>query len=70
MNMSRMRRSRDRVALPSFDTDELLKIIQKLVQIERRWFPNAPDHTLYVRPTIIGTRPCKPLRHCASFDVP
>ncbi|GJE98000.1 branched-chain amino acid aminotransferase [Phanerochaete sordida] len=57
MNMARMRRSRDRVALPAFDTDELLKLIQKLVAVEQRWIPNAPGHSLYVRPTIIGTRP-------------
>ena len=68
--MARMRRSRDRVALPGFDTDELLKLIQKLVLVEQRWIPNAPGHSLYVRPTIIGTRPCEHLRHSASRAVP
>lgn len=56
--MARMERSRSRVALPAFDTNELLKLIQKLVQVETRWIPNLKGHSLYVRPTLIGTRPC------------
>jgi branched-chain amino acid aminotransferase len=57
--MARMERSRARVALPGFDTDELLKLIQKLVNIEQRWIPKTKGYSLYVRPTLIGTRPCK-----------
>ena len=57
-NMERMEMSAGRVALPPFDTNELLKLIQKLVNIELRWIPNVKGHSLYVRPSIIGTRPC------------
>lgn len=56
LNMARMERSRDRVALPAFDTNELLKLIQKLVTLEARWIPQAPGYSLYIRPTMIGTR--------------
>ena len=59
MNMARMDRSRDRLALPGFDTNELLKLIKKLVAIEARWIPRVPGHSLYIRPTLIGTRACK-----------
>ncbi len=59
MNMARLERTRDRIALPTFDTNELIKLIKKLVVIESRWIPNVPGHSLYVRPTMIGTRPCK-----------
>ena len=58
LNMKRMERSLGRVALPSFDTNELLKLIQKLVHIESRWIPNRKGYSLYVRPTLIGTRAC------------
>ncbi|KAI0078548.1 branched-chain amino acid aminotransferase II [Panus rudis PR-1116 ss-1] len=57
LNMARMQRSAGRVALPPFDTDELLKLIKKLVSVEKRWIPNVKGYSLYVRPTIIGTRP-------------
>ncbi|KIP07318.1 hypothetical protein PHLGIDRAFT_35481 [Phlebiopsis gigantea 11061_1 CR5-6] len=56
LNMKRMERSLGRVALPSFDTNELLKLIQKLVHVESRWIPNLNGYSLYVRPTLIGTR--------------
>jgi len=57
LNMARMDRSRERVALPPMDTDEVLKLIQRLVTLERRWIPTVPGHSLYIRPTLIGTRP-------------
>ncbi|KAH8101468.1 branched-chain amino acid aminotransferase II [Cristinia sonorae] len=57
LNMLRMKRSTARIALPAFDADELLKLIKKLVALESRWIPNLKGHSLYIRPTIIGTRP-------------
>lgn len=57
LNMARMERSADRVALPAFDTDALLVLIKRLVMIDARWIPSQPGYSLYVRPTIIGTRP-------------
>ncbi|KAI0697146.1 aminotransferase [Cytidiella melzeri] len=56
MNMARMDRSRERVALPAMDTREVLKIIQRLVKLEERWIPRVPGYSLYIRPTLIGTR--------------
>ncbi|OJT14249.1 Branched-chain-amino-acid aminotransferase, mitochondrial [Trametes pubescens] len=55
-NMDRMTMSAGRVALPPFDTAELLKLIRRLVAIEQRWIPTQKGHSLYIRPTIIGTR--------------
>ncbi|KAI0696412.1 aminotransferase [Cerioporus squamosus] len=31
---------------------------RKLVLIEKRWIPTVKGHSLYIRPTIIGTRDC------------
>ncbi|KAI0708199.1 branched-chain amino acid aminotransferase II [Cerioporus squamosus] len=55
-NMARFARSAARVALPAFDPVELLKLIKKLVTIDKRWVPGAKRHSLYIRPMIIGTR--------------
>ncbi|KAI0920452.1 hypothetical protein AcV5_010181 [Taiwanofungus camphoratus] len=57
LNMARMKRSTDRIALPPFDTDVLLALIKRLIAIEARWIPALKGHSLYIRPTIIGTRP-------------
>ncbi|KAN0138703.1 branched-chain amino acid aminotransferase II [Lactarius tabidus] len=46
LNMERMARSAERVALPAFDANALLILIKRLVAID-----------LYIRPTLIGTRP-------------
>ncbi|KAF8959825.1 aminotransferase [Flammula alnicola] len=56
-NMERLARSVARVALPPFNTDELLTLIEHFVKIESRWVPTLPDYSLYIRPTVIGTRP-------------
>ncbi|KAI5120861.1 hypothetical protein M0805_008234 [Coniferiporia weirii] len=56
LNMKRMKSSAERVALPPFDTDALLALIKKLVAVDHRWIPALPGHSLYIRPTMIGTR--------------
>ena len=40
----------------SLNTDELLKLIKELIKVESRWIPDLPGYSLYIRPTIIGTR--------------
>ncbi len=64
LNMARMDRSRERIALPPVDFDEVLKIIKRLVKLEERWIPRIQGHSLYIRPTLIGTRECP----CIFFD--
>ncbi|KAI1703196.1 amino-transferase class IV domain-containing protein [Ditylenchus destructor] len=57
VNMERMRRTAKRAALPDFNGDELLKIIMKLIDLDREWVPYPENTSLYVRPTFIGTDP-------------
>ncbi|MGH0120819.1 UNVERIFIED_CONTAM: hypothetical protein FKN15_069645 [Acipenser sinensis] len=54
-NMERMLRSACRAGLPSFDKEELLECIKKLVEIEKTWVPDSSSASLYIRPTLIGT---------------
>jgi branched-chain amino acid aminotransferase len=44
----------------TFNADALLELIKLLVMIDSRWVPQSPGCSLYIRPTLIGTRPCKP----------
>ncbi|KAJ7599359.1 aminotransferase [Mycena floridula] len=56
LNMARFARSADRVALPPFNQQALLELIKRLIQVEYRWLLPIPEHCLYIRPTMIGTR--------------
>ncbi|KAF4623974.1 hypothetical protein D9613_001365 [Agrocybe pediades] len=55
-NMKRLARSADRVALPPFDTKAVLELLKRFIEVEQRWIPTQPGYSLYIRPTIIGTR--------------
>ncbi|KAF7306703.1 Branched-chain-amino-acid aminotransferase [Mycena indigotica] len=56
MNMKRMNNSAQRLALPTFNGDALLDLIKRLISLDRHWIPKEPGHSLYVRPTLIGTQ--------------
>lgn len=55
--MARFARSSARLALPSFDTAELLACLKALLRVERGWIPSAPGFSLYLRPTHAATTP-------------
>lgn len=49
-NMQRMRDSAERIQLPDFDADFLLRAILKLVELDQDWVPDVPNASLYIRP--------------------
>ncbi|KAK9695961.1 branched-chain-amino-acid transaminase bat2 [Basidiobolus ranarum] len=55
LNMNRLRRSSERLTLPTFDTNELIECIKELVRADERWIPSERGYSLYIRPTMIGT---------------
>lgn len=54
-NMDRMNLSADRVALPTFDNEELLKLIDQFLLVDQSFVPEGAGYSLYLRPTMIGT---------------
>lgn len=56
LNMKRLLESAKRLALPSFDPDELLQLVKKIVKVDADWVPDQPGYSLYIRPTMIGTQ--------------
>ncbi|KAF9436239.1 branched-chain-amino-acid aminotransferase [Entomortierella beljakovae] len=56
MNMKRFNNSAQRIALPSFENDELIKMIGEFIKVEDRWIPKGRGYSLYLRPTMIGTQ--------------
>lgn len=58
LNMKRMNVTAQRATLPTFNGDELIRCIRKLVEIEKEWVPYSQTSTLYIRPTLIATEAC------------
>ena len=54
-NMERMNRSAKRAALPTFDGEEFIKLVDQFLLIEERFVPTGYGYSLYLRPTLIGT---------------
>lgn len=54
MNMNRMNMSAKRSGLPTFDGDDFIKCISRLVSIDQEWVPHTEQASLYIRPTLIG----------------
>ncbi|RAR14763.1 branched-chain-amino-acid aminotransferase [Stemphylium lycopersici] len=59
LNCRRMLMSTNRIALPAFDPEELLKLIVKLCATDgKKWLPkDRPGQFLYIRPTMIASDP-------------
>ncbi|XBW37013.1 hypothetical protein QEN19_002593 [Hanseniaspora menglaensis] len=54
-NMARMNKSADRICLPTFESEELIKLIQELIKLDKDLIPQGKGYSLYIRPTMIGT---------------
>ncbi len=53
-NMARLNRSNERMCIPPFDEEFVLRAIKKLIGLEQDWIPSQPGTSLYIRPFIIG----------------
>lgn len=56
-NFKRLNRSCRMLCIPAFDEDFVFDAMKQLIVLEKDWIPNAPETSLYIRPTIIATDP-------------
>ncbi len=56
-NFKRMNISADRLSIPQFDVDLVMKGLEKLLEVEKDWVPSEVGTSLYIRPTVIATDP-------------
>ncbi len=56
-NIARLNRSAQLVCIPQIDETFVLKVLNRLVALEKNWVPRAPETSLYIRPTIIAMDP-------------
>lgn len=54
-NMARMLSTAKRSSLPTFDAEEMIKCVKRLIQIDKEWVPYSTTSSLYIRPTFIAT---------------
>ncbi len=56
-NLERMNLSAQRLCMPRFPSELVLKVLKSLVYLERDWVPRGDGAGLYMRPTMIATEP-------------
>ncbi len=56
-NFKRLNNSCRLLCIPEFDETFMLAALKRLLEIEKDWVPNAPETSLYIRPTIIAMDP-------------
>lgn len=53
-NMYRFKETSKALCLPDFDGGELLRCIERLVKVDKRWIPTERGFSLYIRPAHIS----------------
>ncbi len=72
MNLARLNRSAERLALPQVPDGIFLDGIDQLVGLEREWIPASEGTSLYIRPALIATEAAlgvKPAEQCRFFVI-
>ena len=54
-NWNRFNISADRMAMPSVPQDLFMNAVDKLVSLDHKWIPDAPNSSLYIRPYMFAT---------------
>lgn len=54
-NLKRMNISATRMCMPTFNIDDVMAGLHKLLTIEQDWIPRGQGTSLYIRPTMIAT---------------
>ncbi len=54
-NFRRFNISAERMQMPPVPEEIFMQGLSKLIDIERNWIPNLPEHALYIRPFMIST---------------
>jgi branched-chain amino acid aminotransferase len=64
-SVHRLSLTRLHYSVQPIDGDAVLELVKRLVNIEKRWMPEESGYSLYIRPTIIATRPGSWNRLCS-----
>lgn len=56
MNWKRFNKSAVGMCMPEVPEEIFIGGLQKLIEVERKWIPTAPEHSLYIRPFMIASQ--------------
>ncbi len=66
-NLERMNLSAQRMCMPRFSVEKVLKSLKALLYLDRQWVPSTPGSTLYIRPTMIATESALGVRPSTAY---
>ena len=52
-NFERLNNSHSQLGFPNFNVEEAIKCTGALIDLDRDWIPNRPNHSMYIRPNSI-----------------
>ncbi len=56
-NYKRFNVSAERMQMPTVPEDLFIEGMRKLIELDSKWIPQMPDHSLYIRPFMFSTDP-------------
>ena len=56
-NYKRFNVSAERMQMPTVPEDLFMEGMRKLIELDSKWIPQMPDHSLYIRPFMFSTDP-------------
>lgn len=68
LNIERLNRSAERLAIPPVDVERTLATIKQLVKLEEGWIPTKEGESLYIRPFIFATEKGLGVRPSATYS--
>tara|TARA_S200000501_G_scaffold360529_1_gene387724 strand:+ start:1083 stop:2150 length:1068 start_codon:yes stop_codon:yes gene_type:complete len=66
-NIRRFNLSAQRMGMPEVDPDLHFEAIKQLIDLEKKWVPNAAGSALYIRPVMIATEPTLEVRSSNQY---
>ena len=66
-NIKRLNNSCRLVSIPQIDVDQTFECLKQLLIMEKRWVPDAPGTSLYIRPTIVAMDPFLGVRASLTY---
>ena len=68
MNMERLNRSNERMALAKFDVNEAMQGMKTLLKVDEDWIPVKPGTSMYIRPFVIAADSYLGVRPSQTFQ--
>lgn len=67
LNVARLKRSSERLCIPTLDEQLVLNAIKQLLTIDKDWMPTAKGTSIYIRPFVFATEACVGVRIAKEY---